>query len=288
MGLITIREQSIATNETTGTVTATATMSFDHGPEYTMTVSDPFTKEEDAELEWYFEEHLRFPFLNQVRAQQAAESITRYGERLFEQVFADRGSYVEYRQCIQNGLDILQIEVMGSPQFHRWHWEALKDPKLPKALVLYGTMVRKNRVPQTLKASVRPSPTINLLIIVARPFGKRDVGYRTISRPLVETLRQAQVPIQIDIIRPGTYQALDTHLREITSRHGVSYYHVIHFDVHGAVLPYQDIEQGQQANRYVYPHPYGRTSLEPYEGEHAFLFLEDHQENKADPVRAQY
>ena len=288
MGLITIREKPIAANGTTAALTATATMSFDHGPEYSITVSDPFSKEEEAELEWYFEEHLRYPFLNQVRAQHAAQSISHYGERLFEQVITDQDIYTEYKQCIQNGLNTLQIEVIGSPQFHRWHWEALKDPKLPKALVLYGgTMVRKNRVPQTLKADVRPSPTINLLIIVARPFGKRDVGYRTISRPLVETLRQAQVPIQIDIIRPGTYQALDSHLRETTSRHGVGYYHVIHFDVHGAVLPYQDIAEGQQANRYLYQHPYGRSVLEPYEGEQAFLFLEDQQEDKADPVRAQ-
>jgi len=129
MGLITIREQSIAAHKTTGVVTATATMSFDHGPEYTITMSDPFSKEEETELEWYFEEHLRYPFLNQVRAQQAAESITRYGERLFEQVFADQDSYAEYKQRIQSGLDTLQIEIMGSPQFHRWHWEALKDPK---------------------------------------------------------------------------------------------------------------------------------------------------------------
>src|SRR5437667_8467845 len=111
---------------------------------------------------------------------------------------------------------------------------------------LYGTMVRKNRVPQTLKATVRPSPTINLLLVVARPSGKADVGYRTISRPLVETLRQAQINVQIDILRPGTYQALDTHLRETTNRHGMGYYHMIHFDAHGAVLSYQDIQEGQQ------------------------------------------
>ena len=84
------------------------------------------------------------------------------------------------------------------------------------------------------------SPTINLLVVTARPFGKGDVGYRTISQPLVETLRKAKLPVKVDILRPGTYEALENHLQEISNEHGVGYYHVIHFDVHGAVLTYEE------------------------------------------------
>src|SRR5205085_1418105 len=92
---------------------------------------------------------------------------------------------------------------------------------------------------QKLPLSIRSSPTINLLIVTARPSGKRDVGYRTISRPLVEALRNANLRVQVDILRPGTYKALENHLRETTAKHGEGYYHVIHFDVHGAVLTYE-------------------------------------------------
>ena len=35
----------------------------------------PFPQEQENELEWYFEEHLRFPFTNQKKAQRAAKSI---------------------------------------------------------------------------------------------------------------------------------------------------------------------------------------------------------------------
>ncbi|MFQ5814823.1 MAG: hypothetical protein ACE5I2_16720, partial [Anaerolineae bacterium] len=194
MALISIRER--------GVTTAGPVVSLD-GQEYPITISDPFSEKEEALLEWYFEEHLRFPFVRQVDAREAAESITRYGEALFQQVFADPEAYARYKEGVQAGLDTLRFEIAGSPEFHRFHWEALKDPKLPQALALQAPMVRKNLVPQPVRARVRSSPTINLLIVTARPGGARDVGYRTISRPLVEGLRQTDVPVRVDIVRRG-------------------------------------------------------------------------------------
>ena len=287
MALITIREQSAPANGSNGSSPIPAVVSIDHGPEYSVTMSAPFDAEQEGELEWYFEEHLHLPFLEGKRAEQAAASIQVYGEHLFKQLFADQDLYAEYKQCSQNGPDTLQLEIVGSPSFHRLHWEALRDPRWPQPLALHTPVIRKNTIPAPTRAQVRPSPTINVLIVVARPFGNRDVGYRTISRPLVEALRQSQVPVQIDILRPGTYKALDQHLRESTNRYGNGYYHVIHFDVHGAVLAYDAIEKGQQANHYLYGNPYGRKPIQQYEGRRAFLFLEDEQQNKADPVEAQ-
>jgi len=237
--LITIRERAGGNND------PNATLSFNHEREYEITIRDPFTEQEEQRLEWYFEEHLRFPFLQQVRAQQAAESIARYGEALFEQVFVDRLTFARYREAVQTGINHLQFEIVGAPEFHRLHWEALKDPSLPKPFALEASMVRKNHdLPPPLHAILQPSPTINLLIVTARPLGGRDVGYRTISRPLVEGLRRAKLPVQIDILRPGTYQTLVNHLEETRAMHGAGHYHVIHFDVHGALLTFEQLKQG--------------------------------------------
>lgn len=280
MALITIEEVSSQEQQWS------ASVSFNNGPRYPATIHDPFSPEQENELEWYFEEHLRFPFTNQVKAQRAATSIQTYGEHLFNQIFADRQAYSTYKGCLQAGLSTLQIEIAGSPAFHALHWEALKDPDLPHPLSLQTIIVRKNLVTSPVQATVHPSPTINLLIVTARPSGRQDVGYRTISRPMVEALRQAGIPVQIEILRPGTYEALDKHLREVTTRRGVGYYHVIHFDVHGAVLPYAELQQEPQANHYVYQPRYGRPDLKPYEDEKAFLFFEQEQGHKADPVEA--
>jgi tetratricopeptide (TPR) repeat protein len=270
-----------------------AIVSFNNGPEYPITINDPFAdkEEKEQELEWYFEEHLEFPFTKKVRAQNAAASITTYGEELFKQVFGDPDIYAEYRDLLKAGLHDLQIEIAGSPQFHALHWESIKDPKLAQPLALQAAMFRKNLTAQALPASVRTSPTINLLIVTARPSGAHDVGYRTISRPLVEALRQTSIPIQVEILRPGTYKSLDNHLSNKTAKYGEGYYHVIHFDVHGAVLTYRQFQRIQKepaGNPFQYKR-YARGEIQPYDGVKAFLSFEtdnDEQEKKSDLVEA--
>src|SRR5579863_2360202 len=150
-----------------------ATLSFQHGAEFPITIKDPFTEAEEERLAWYFEEHLHFPFTRKVQAQSAADSIVTYGEALFNQVFADRHAYATYdRECLQVGLNSVQIEIAGSPHFHTLHWEALKDPTIRQPLALQATMLRKNLQPATISATVQPSPIINLLVVTARPHGR--------------------------------------------------------------------------------------------------------------------
>jgi tetratricopeptide (TPR) repeat protein len=270
-----------------------AVVRIDYGPPRPITVTDPFTDEEEEELEWYFEEHLEAPYLNKVRAQDAAASIKTYGEKLFDEVFGEKEMYAEYQALLKGGLSGLHIEIEGSPAFHALHWEAIKDPKFEQPLSLQSAMIRKNLHPQALPASARPSSTINLLIVTARPSLERDVGYRTISRPLVESLRNANLAVQVDILRPGTYKALDNHLRVTTEQHGEGYYHVMHFDMHGTVLTYAQYERIQLqpiGNAHLYK-PYGRDPIQPYEGIKAFLAFEpevDEEETrkKSDLVEA--
>ena len=85
-----------------------------------------------------------------MKAQEAAASIKRYGESLFEQTLgADRNTYARYKEALQReGVQKLRFEISGSPQFHSLHWEALKDPEQPRALD--ATMVRKRREPQNV------------------------------------------------------------------------------------------------------------------------------------------
>jgi len=270
-----------------GTDEFQAAISFNNGPEYALTINNPFVQEEGDQLAWYFERYLRFPFTDQVKAREAAGSIARYGESLFKRVFEENHNvYARYKAAVQAGLSTVQFEIAGSPLFHTLHWEALKDPEIRLPLALQATMVRKNLNPSTIEASVRPSPTIKLLIVTARPSGRSDVGYRTISRPLVEALRQANLPVQIDILRPGTYKALEKHLRQTSARQQEGYYQVIHFDLHGSVLTYEQLQQAQGASRHLYNERYGRSDIQPYEGVKAFLAFEGVEDTQVDRVEA--
>jgi tetratricopeptide (TPR) repeat protein len=271
-----------------------AAVSFDYGPEYPIIVHDPFEEKQEGELEWYFEEHLKFPFTKKVRAKEAAASITASGETLFKQVFQDNADiYAEYKALLKAGLERVQIEIAGSRRFHALHWEALKDPRLAKPLALQATMVRRNMQPPPLEASVQPAATIHLLVVTSRPYGVRDVSYRTISRPLVEALRQADLRVEIDILRPGTYKALVKHLQATTGKHGVGYYHVLHFDLHGSLMSYpewKDLlekkEQEQSSHCHTFQHYYALDDLAAYEGQKAFLFFEGEQDDTVTPVEA--
>ena len=73
--------------------------------------------------------------------------------------------------------------------------------------------LRRNLNPRVVEARLAASPTLNLLVVTARPGVGRDIGYRTISRPLLNALRQANLPVQVDILRPGSYEALANHIR---------------------------------------------------------------------------
>lgn len=66
-----------------------AAISFDGGEEFPVRVTDPFSKQEEERLAWYFEDHLRLPFANQVTAGDAAASVTKYGESLFTQLSSE-------------------------------------------------------------------------------------------------------------------------------------------------------------------------------------------------------
>jgi len=72
MTLITIRETAPFNQS------PNAIVSFDRR-EFPITVIDPFSDEEEKRLEWYFEEHLKFPFVDKVKAEQAAQSVTTSG-----------------------------------------------------------------------------------------------------------------------------------------------------------------------------------------------------------------
>ncbi len=292
MTLITIKEQSSESEE------IKATVSFDHGVETPVTLQDPFSPEEENRLAWYFEEHLRHPYIKEVTAKEAAHSIQEYGERLFAQIFdkSNGDLWGSYQEARKRGLNTLQFEIIGSPEFQQWHWEALREPG-HDPFVLHGPMIRRGQVSQTKSFQVQESPTINLLVVTARPHGRRDVGYRTISRPLIEGLRQVKAPVKIDLVRPGTYEALMKHLEVSRDQHGVGYYHIIHFDLHGAFLTHQQLTQiGQfsdveyQSFEVVLEDRYGRKNLEKPEKAddpwQAYLFFETEDEEHLDAAKA--
>jgi tetratricopeptide (TPR) repeat protein len=264
-------------------------VSFGDRAEYEVQVVDPTGTADPAELDgekllaWYFEQHLRYPFLDKDRERQAVAQIATYGEALFAQVLSGKKEvYADYRKLRDRGLDGCRIEISGSAALHRLHWEALRDPDLSVPLAM--------RLPVTRRVTGLGSkfdppggrPTLNVLVVTARPDGPRDVGYRTVSRPLLAKLRTAALPVTVDLVRPGTWEALRAHLREATEARGSGWYHVVHFDLHGAFEDYAALEEGRRADRLLF----GPGVVAPFEGKQGFVFFETDQVGQAGPVAA--
>ncbi|TRU33244.1 MAG: tetratricopeptide repeat protein [Microcystis aeruginosa Ma_MB_F_20061100_S20] len=277
MLVLTIREEGINDGG------FTASLNFDSGNSYPITVTDPFTNQEEKQLEWYFEEWLVFPTLDTDKAQKAANSVQNYGENLFKQVFqSNLNAYGEYRD-LRKQLSQLQIIIESqSPEFQALHWEALKDPDLPRPFSIDCIISRQRRGATVVPVQMATYPTINLLVVIARPNEESDVNYRTISRPLVELVNSSEIPVKIDILRPGTYESLTRHLDE----KGEGYYHVIHFDVHGGLMEYEQYQRQVHGDSWHYQRGWGLEDLAEYEGVKAFLFLEGEEKGQATPVEA--
>ena len=276
-----------------------AEISIDGAAGWPVTVQNPFSAAEEQRLAWYFEKWLTFPFTDGVKAQDAAASVRRYGETLFAQTLRRHDQiYSRYRQAVSQGVETLHFQIIGTPDFHALHWEALWDPDRSRPLILDAALIRSTVQPVVHSVTVQPSPTINLLLVTARPHGGRDVGYRTIQRPLVEMLRASQLPVQVDLVRPGTWRALVDHLAATRRQRGVGHYQIIHFDLHGAVLSRRQLA----AVKGVEPHSYKVRLQERYaradlsdppppasdaERATAWLFFEDETSDDLDAASAE-
>ena len=76
---------------------------------------------------------------------------------------------------MRGGLQTLVV-IVRLPRFHVRHLQALREPGRDP-FVLHAPMVRRTQTSLQHPMDVQASPTIRLLVVTARPRGRRDVGY---------------------------------------------------------------------------------------------------------------
>ena len=106
-------------------------------------VSDPADTGTEKLLAWYFEEHLRFPFLDKDLERQAVARDRRVrAGRCSGRCFGGEANH-DYRKLRERAFDGCRIEVSGSAALHRLHWEALRDPDLDAPLAVRLPVTRR-------------------------------------------------------------------------------------------------------------------------------------------------
>jgi tetratricopeptide (TPR) repeat protein len=184
-----------------------------------------------AELRWYLEDFLGYPFSPETEhAERVLAALDRWGREAFGSLFGDRDGGGKLEGAVREGYASLRLQIRSDdPAVLAWPWEALHDPQA-------GPLGQVSQVERRLDAigdppaldPRLPRQRLNVLLVTARPYA-RDVAYRSISRPLVELIAGRQVSAEIHLLRPPTFDRLREHLRERPH-----HYHILHFDGHGA------------------------------------------------------
>lgn len=182
-------------------------------------------------LVWYLEEYLDRPFgPNTKKAAAVENALHRWGEESVEKLFS--GKALRCLDAAQEDLKSVQVRVVSdSPAVLSWPWEALRDEQ-GSFLFLHSSVERQPTNIQVLnKLRLDETERLNILLVISRP-REGDINYHFLSRDLVEMVSEGDRPIQVDVLRPPSFDNLRRTLEE---RPG--HYHIVHFDGHGGYDP---------------------------------------------------
>lgn len=198
-------------------------------------VTFPVEGRKDAllvELRWYLERFLEYPFSPETEhAERILASLRNWGEQTFRALFTNPAAVRFFAASTGSAYSDLHLQVASDdPKILGWPWEALRDPELGWLAQTCQVERRLNKVydPQPI-SELLPMDRVNILLVVARPYGEKDVRFRSIARPLVELIEKESLSANVELLRPPTFDGLREHLRK---RPGC--YHILHFDGHGA------------------------------------------------------
>lgn len=193
-------------------------------------IIDPFSTEQEANLKWYLQGRISSDPFAEAEATDVEKSLEFYAKNLYEQL---KPAFTEVNLDVASKQICLAISDRNSDKsIHRLHWETLEHPILQWNICVYRTQEEPNV--EASKDGLKKRTSLNLLFITARRIdrSKADVDQRLILRPVLGFIAgiSSTMPINFDVVRPGTFEALKLWLSE---RKG--YYDLIHFDVHGGV-----------------------------------------------------
>ena len=248
--------------------TATATFEFQLDDQYR------------EDLRWYLEDYLQYPHDPAPAVAARIEGdIKSVGVDLFKKVFQSDDDTRDLWATLRQRLDDTRIEVSTSvAEATSIPWELVRDPKTDEALALRAdSFVRSHsQAAQPLKLSQTESGPIRILLVICRPSGDDDVPFRSVATQLIKGLGgQAEDRLQLDVLRPATYERLSRVLHEMKAAGRP--YHVVHFDGHGMYATVPDTDGTVEWLKKLVP-----VMLSgPRTGQHGYLLFErpDHASN---------
>lgn len=216
-------------------------------------------------MPWYLQQYAQQWAFSAGRAHTAEAVISGYAPAVIKQL----GLEEEIRPSVSGdgstvvSIRVSEIGVTSGSTIHQLLWELLEDSKIwsiPTASVHVERLIPSNDSPAATQlsnmnhtpfwASAPDTQTINILLVVARDLAQGTSAYEDINPFLSSTIlarirdqlqaSENSVRFRLDIVRPGTFAALESHLNQAKGRFGPGYYGIVHFDMHGSVKREKD------------------------------------------------
>jgi tetratricopeptide (TPR) repeat protein/tRNA A37 threonylcarbamoyladenosine biosynthesis protein TsaE len=184
------------------------------------------------DLRWYLEDYLRAPFgVYGERGPMVEAALTGWGRAVFSAVFGGGPARDAYLSVRARGPAEMAFR-SASPQLLGLPWELMADPAIstPLAVDLAGVS-RSFPVAEPAQTVPVPAGRLRVLMVISRPAGTGDVGYRMIARPLLERLEAVRGQVDLVVLRPSTLDALKQALAAAAA--AKEPFQVVHFDGHG-------------------------------------------------------
>ena len=220
------------------------------------------------ELRWYLEDYLRAPFgAYEDRGPGVAARLARWGQTVFEAVFGPGLARDAYQRMRARPAGVQVVFRSGSAGWLGLPWELMRDPgrELPLALDAGVAGIDRSLPAAELGAAfdVPGSGRLRVLMVISRPSGAADVGFRMIARPLLERLEAVRGRVELVVLRPPTLDALAEALQEAAETGEP--FQVVHFDGHGVLAGRRSAGSGAPG-MYQDPAPEGTLVFQAADG----------------------
>ncbi|HBE32391.1 MAG TPA: hypothetical protein DD990_13940, partial [Cyanobacteria bacterium UBA11368] len=196
------------------------------------TFQHPFDQQALIDLRWYLEQYLRFPYgLEPQKAEQIEQQLQAWGQQLFDIIFrSSEEARIFFHEATREGLDRCELSIISDePEILNLPWELLYSPDYQfLAPLLAGTYRSLSSYAVRAEMGAMSDEKLNILLVIARPYGEQDVNFQTISRPMLEALQPIRQQVNLKVLRPPSLKQFEA---ELQAHKG--FYHIVHFDGHG-------------------------------------------------------
>jgi tetratricopeptide (TPR) repeat protein len=196
--------------------------------------TSPLSAQEREDLRWYLEDYLRIPVaVYGEHGEAIADSLSAWGIRLFNTLFGSgkpgRDAYTA--AMAGEGPPPSLLLISNSPAFLGLPWELLRDPDHPEPLAFRLAGLDRGIDTAGQPEQVPSDGALRVLLVIARPYGDSDAGFRAVARSLIERLGTVTGKVMVEVLRPPTLDAMRQRLREAAD--AGTPFHILHFDGHG-------------------------------------------------------